>query len=146
MLFRSIKHNAQFYKVRYESFDKNRLNFTMDGTRYSRLYCHGDIGIIVNFDGESAVITPQNLKNQQDADLAGDKIISPMPGRITEILASDGDQVKKGQPVVRMEAMKIETTLTAGKSGVLKGLISKVDDTVSDGEIIAEIHECKVSS
>ena len=141
-----IKHNAQFYKVRYESFDKNRLNFTMDGTRYSRLYCHGDIGIIVNFDGESAVITPQNLKNQQDADLAGDKIISPMPGRITEILASDGDQVKKGQPVVRMEAMKIETTLTAGKSGVLKGLISKVDDTVSDGEIIAEIHECKVSS
>lgn len=47
------------------------------------------------------------------------EIIAPMPGKITKVLVSKGDKVKKNQAVVVMEAMKMEYTLEAAQDGVI---------------------------
>lgn len=48
---------------------------------------------------------------------SGVKVLSPFPGMIKKILASDGQQVKKDQPVLVLEAMKMDNEITAPCDG-----------------------------
>jgi len=66
-------------------------------------------------------------------------IVSPMPGRILEVLAKNGQNVTKDTALIVMEAMKMEYTLRAPKDGAIKGLRAKAGDQVSDGQKLLEI-------
>jgi len=59
--------------------------------------------------------------------------IAPMPGLIRQILVKVGEKVKQGQPLVVMEAMKLQTTLTAGGDGVVEAILVKAGELVSEG-------------
>lgn len=50
---------------------------------------------------------------------SGGKLVAPMPGTITAVLVKAGDQVKKGTPLIVLEAMKIEHTISAPSDGVV---------------------------
>jgi acetyl-CoA/propionyl-CoA carboxylase biotin carboxyl carrier protein len=69
----------------------------------------------------------------------GDALTSPMQGTIVKLLAADGDQVSEGDPIVVLEAMKMEQPLAAHKSGVVSGLTAAVGDVVSAGSTICQI-------
>ena len=60
----------------------------------------------------------------------GDGLVTPMPGKIIKICSKVGDQVKLGDPVIVMEAMKMEHTLSAPKDGVIKAIYA------SEGELV----------
>lgn len=51
------------------------------------------------------------------APVNGEKVLSPFPGLIKNILVSDGAQVKKDQPVIVLEAMKMDNEITAPCDG-----------------------------
>ena len=51
---------------------------------------------------------------------AGAEVLAPMPGSVTGIRAEDGETVVTGQPVVVVEAMKMEHVLTAPADGVVQ--------------------------
>jgi acetyl-CoA/propionyl-CoA carboxylase biotin carboxyl carrier protein len=53
---------------------------------------------------------------------------------------ADGDQVAEGDPVVVLEAMKMEQPLTAHRSGVVRGLTAAVGDVISPGATICTIN------
>ncbi|MBA2767621.1 MAG: ATP-grasp domain-containing protein [Sporichthyaceae bacterium] len=69
----------------------------------------------------------------------GDTLTSPMQGTIVKVVAEDGQQVAEGDPVVVLEAMKMEQPLTAHKSGTVRGLTAEVGATVTSGAVICEI-------
>jgi 3-methylcrotonyl-CoA carboxylase alpha subunit len=48
-------------------------------------------------------------------------------------MASNGQEVKKGQPLVIMEAMKMEHTISAPSDGVVEEVLYQVGDQVADG-------------
>jgi biotin carboxyl carrier protein len=48
--------------------------------------------------------------------------MSPMPGRVVKILAGAGEAVAAGQPLVVVEAMKMENELRAPRSGTITGV------------------------
>ena len=48
-----------------------------------------------------------------------DRIVAPMPGVVVSVNAKAGDQVKEGQPLLVIESMKLETSLTAPRDGVI---------------------------
>ncbi|QSB15263.1 ATP-grasp domain-containing protein [Natronosporangium hydrolyticum] len=75
----------------------------------------------------------------QGAATSGDAVTSPIQGTVVKVVAADGDQVAEGDPVVVVEAMKMEQPLTAHKSGVVAGLSAKVGDVVSPGATICTI-------
>ncbi len=50
-------------------------------------------------------------------DEASPEVVSPMPGRVVKVLVAAGDDVRKGQPLVVVEAMKTELALTAPRDG-----------------------------
>jgi acetyl-CoA/propionyl-CoA carboxylase biotin carboxyl carrier protein len=64
-----------------------------------------------------------------------------MQGTIVKVVAEDGQQVEAGDPVVVLEAMKMEQPLGAHKAGVISGLSAEVGATVTSGEVICEIKD-----
>lgn len=63
---------------------------------------------------------------------------SPMPGKIIQIVAKEGAVVKKGDPIVILEAMKMEHVVYAPCAGTVKVFCSE-GSTVSDGTKLAEV-------
>ncbi len=57
-------------------------------------------------------------------------LLSPMPGKIIKVLVSTNQSVKKGDPLIILEAMKMEHTIKAGKDGVIEKLFFKEGDQV----------------
>ena len=54
-----------------------------------------------------------------------------MPGRIVKVMVSVGDVVAAGQPLLIMEAMKMEHTIHSPREGTLEQVFYKVDDIVA---------------
>jgi biotin carboxyl carrier protein len=66
-------------------------------------------------------------------------VVSPMPGRVVKVLAEAGSIVTADQPVVVVEAMKMENELRAPKAGTVKSVAVKAGDRVEAGTILLEI-------
>jgi acetyl-CoA/propionyl-CoA carboxylase biotin carboxyl carrier protein len=71
----------------------------------------------------------------------GDALVSPMQGTIVKVVAEDGATVAAGDPIVVLEAMKMEQPLTAHKAGTVSGLAAEVGQSVSSGAVICEIKD-----
>ena len=68
-------------------------------------------------------------------------VTAAMPGRVLSVAAALGDAVKKGDPVLVIEAMKMEHEVTAPVDGVVVGVLVGSGDSVSPGEALMEIGE-----
>ena len=68
-----------------------------------------------------------------ELEAAGGRLTAPMPGKVVAVLASSGKEVKKGEPLVIMEAMKMEHTISAPSDGLVEEVLYQVGDQVADG-------------
>lgn len=64
---------------------------------------------------------------------AGDAIVSPMPGRIVGVHCAPGESVKAGQPLIIVEAMKMEQALCCERDGVVAAISVRIDTQVTQG-------------
>jgi biotin carboxyl carrier protein len=64
---------------------------------------------------------------------------APLPGNIFKIIAKEGDEVKKGDNLLIMEAMKMENNVLAEKEGVIKSIKVKEGDAVLQGDVLIEM-------
>lgn len=105
----------------------------------------GEIECTVNGKWISAT-----LKNEQQLLLeklgfktAAEKSIgslqAPMPGKILELVKSEGDEVELGDPVAILEAMKMENELKAPCSGTIASISVTTGDNVEKNQILLEI-------
>ena len=63
---------------------------------------------------------------------------APMPGLIVDVLTKVGDEVKAGDGLIVLEAMKMENKLTASHDGVVKSVNVKPSDPVEKGTVLIE--------
>ncbi len=98
---------------------------TIDGKSYS---------VGVEEVGESESVTPvvTEVKAAQPAPAAaktapasGEKVLSPFPGLIKNILVNNGDTVKKDQPIIVLEAMKMDNDIAAPCDGKISIQVAK---------------------
>jgi biotin carboxyl carrier protein len=66
-------------------------------------------------------------------------VLSPMPGKVVKVLVAVGDEVKAGQGVVVVEAMKMENELKAPKDGKVKSVAVKEGQPVEAGQTLATL-------
>lgn len=67
------------------------------------------------------------------------QVLAPLPGLIVNVMVKVGDQVKAGQKIMVMEAMKMENDINSGINGTVKTLNVKAGDNISEGDILAII-------
>ncbi|NUR72280.1 MAG: ATP-grasp domain-containing protein [Hamadaea sp.] len=89
--------------------------------------------------GAKAAPRRSSVKKGQSAAASGDSLTAPMQGTIVKIVVAEGDEVAEGDPVVVLEAMKMEQPLTAHKAGKISGLTATVGEVVQAGAVICTI-------
>ena len=70
-----------------------------------------------------------------------ESIVPPMPGSIVKIIAEQGEHIKEGDPVIIVEAMKMETTLFAGIDGIVKEINVKEGEQVDSDKVLVLIEK-----
>jgi 3-methylcrotonyl-CoA carboxylase alpha subunit len=68
-------------------------------------------------------------------------VTPPMPSVVVRILVSEGAPVKKGQGLIVVTAMKMETTLAAPYDGKVKKINASINQKVAPGDVLVEIEE-----
>jgi biotin carboxyl carrier protein len=69
---------------------------------------------------------------------AGGSVKSPIAGTVTKVNVSVGDQVSKNQPVVVLEAMKMESDVASPQDGKVSNVLVAAGQTVSVGQVLVE--------
>jgi biotin carboxyl carrier protein len=64
---------------------------------------------------------------------------APMPGRIVKVAVAVGDEVVERQPLVVVEAMKIESAIVAPRAGVVSAVLCVVGEAVAGGQVLVEL-------
>lgn len=117
------------YSINLGSLEKGRMVLNLKGK--NRPVILVDNNYVV--DGEEFVIEAPRRGRTKAHVVDHGQMKSPMPGKILKILVSPGDAVEVGTPILVMEAMKMEHTIKASKSGVIDTIYFKEGDQVAGG-------------
>ncbi len=118
------------------------LIFDCDGIRKRAAISNGQAELTVFFEGHAHTFgLPDRLTDDEDAAGAGDQVIAPMPGLVKVLEGAAGDVVTEGQPLVILEAMKMEHTLKAPRDGVIGELLVEAGEQVQDGTVLLVLEE-----
>jgi biotin carboxyl carrier protein len=91
------------------------------------------------FDFE--VLTPSEAVEAVSAvrESGPSRLTAPIPGKVVAVKVDVGDQVEPGQPLVVLEAMKMENELAAEQVGKVSAVYTAAGDTVEGGELLIEL-------
>ena len=85
-------------------------------------------------------VQPQDHLSVPGSSIMDSKTLTaPMPGKILDIKVEIGETVDAGQPLVILEAMKMENVMTAPASGIVKDIPIKVGINVNQGDVMVVI-------
>lgn len=94
----------------------------------------------VNLDGMDFVFERATEGVRRGADVDGG-LEAPMPGVVTRVLVATGDMVVKGQPLLALEAMKMEHVIRAPRDGRVRLVGAKAGELVTGGARLVELEE-----
>ncbi len=118
------------------------VTLTIEG-REIRAHTHSDAlrlasgAIAVMEQGDTFVLAPYDPFG--DADTAGavsDRIVAPMPGKVIRVLVEPKARVKRGAPLIVLEAMKMEHTLAAPADMQIETVEASAGDQVAEGAVL----------
>ena len=115
----------------------DRVDLEIGGTR--RVYLVNGVGAEIYVDasdGSTALSETPRFGDPTKLAPAG-SLLAPMPGLVLRVLAEPGAVVTAGQPLLVLEAMKMEQTVSAPADGVLAELRAKAGEQVSTGQVLA---------
>ncbi|MER8234191.1 biotin/lipoyl-containing protein, partial [Streptomyces sp. NPDC094049] len=100
------------------------------------------LGMTLARQGIAAGARPKRRAAKKSGPAAsGDTLASPMQGTIVKIAVEEGQEVKEGDLIVVLEAMKMEQPLNAHRSGTVKGLTAQIGASVTSGASICDIKD-----
>ena len=120
---------------------KGRLNSGVHSGSGFDLIWHGD-NLSIHVGAEQTNLhwqNPAHIRADQGHDAHG--VAAPMPGKVFAVFVKVGDTVKKGQPLIGLEAMKMEHTLNSPCDGVVQAIPHPVGDQVTEGTELIHFEE-----
>jgi glutaconyl-CoA/methylmalonyl-CoA decarboxylase subunit gamma len=135
--------NDDKYKARVLEYKDNNIRVEVNGVEYC-----------VEIESEKSQAIPRLIRSEKlkssvsltslqktKSVSAASGVKAPIPGLIQAILVKEGERVNEGDPVLILEAMKMESEITTDISGVIKKILIKEGDTVLEGDLLMEIGE-----
>lgn len=122
-----LRIGTRLYKVCNISADGSEITLTLNGKWYT-----------VEVKNEQELLLEKlGFKTHNNA--SAGQLKAPMPGKILDMLVKPGDEVNQGQPVVILEAMKMENELKAPAAGIVKEIFASAGDSVEKNQPLIEI-------
>ncbi|EOJ1644410.1 biotin/lipoyl-containing protein [Campylobacter jejuni] len=120
------------------SVDENKFTVAVNGNKYHVEVSYGfdkDVNVkSVKKVEENKNIISSNSTSSVDAE---NEILAGISGNVFKIYVNEGEEVKSGQAIMVLEAMKMEIEVNAPKDGIISELCIKIGDTVNEGEVLA---------
>lgn len=155
---KKLKINGQEIEIEILSKSKDSIAFIFNNQEYSFQLKKNDQGkvILQNQDLKNSIVysSSQNLfdcesgqykieqvsrVSQNTQSEIENALYSPLPGKVIKISVKKGDQVKEGDELFRIEAMKMEHRICAPLNGTVKLINVKEGDSVTDGKLLGEV-------
>jgi len=147
-----ISDGKENFRVAYHMIDDGMIHMAVtrnSGTTQANAYIAGTAeGKIVFINGRQYLICDleaqgRTRKKEKTSNLP-DQITPPMPAVVVRIPVQVGDRVQKGQAVIVVSAMKMETTLCAPFNGTVARINAALNDKVMPGQTLVEIEKEKI--
>ncbi|MBL7666110.1 MAG: hypothetical protein JNM93_13325 [Bacteriovoracaceae bacterium] len=158
---KTIIVNGQENKIKIISQNAEQIVFEFAGAEYSyqRMADIADFIFLKRGDklikattsvlgnGETRIAINENeatvgLKSRKSStQAAAGELKSPMPGKIFKIMAKVSQKVTVGEPLLIVEAMKMEHTIKANQDGIIKKINYKEGEQVDAGALLVQIEE-----
>jgi biotin carboxyl carrier protein len=131
--------NGNEYQVEIKSFEEHTAEVEVNGTAY-----HVEVHREVKVQKTPKLIRPKTPRapGEIGAIISGSKLAeikSPLPGIVLSILVKEGDEVKKEQVLLILEAMKMENKVLSEVAGKVKSIKIQAGDNVLQGQVLIEI-------
>jgi biotin carboxyl carrier protein len=143
-----IKVDGKEQTLRILKFSTNEFEFMLGHSfHHAKILSSSSSETKMIIDGEPLSIKKhsklaeilQKSMSSAGAGTAENNLTSQIPGRIVSIMAKPGSAVKKGDPVVVLESMKMQVAVKAHKDGVVKEIRAKEGASIARHDLIAVI-------
>ncbi|MBW7902826.1 MAG: acetyl/propionyl/methylcrotonyl-CoA carboxylase subunit alpha [Rhodocyclaceae bacterium] len=125
--------------ARGRKLDADRFAVELDGRRLIASVIAAAAKRHVFLNGQTWIVERDDPLHLVEAGGAhGGGLTAPMPGKVVALLVPPGAKVEKGAPLLILEAMKMEHTITAPKNGTVKAFCYAAGDQVADGAELVE--------
>jgi acetyl/propionyl-CoA carboxylase alpha subunit len=135
------------YAVFFQGIDDHQVLLQVGGRTVRAYVAGGASGKYVFIEGGVYEVEEldqaRKRKKRADRDETPGEVTPPMPAVVVRILVQEGESVVKGQGLVVVSAMKMETTLKAPFDGLVKKINTALQAKVMPGERLVEIEEGK---
>jgi len=115
------------------------LALEIDGRPYRAIVARLADRVLVAVGGRVYAFETGEEARGGHAGSASGAVTAPMPGKIVSVLVAVGDQVVAGQPLVVLEAMKMESTLAAEVAGRVSAVPAVAGSVVAAGDLLVEV-------
>ena len=136
-----VSFEGNTFDVTDTDLTANRISFNLDGVRQSFALVSTSPRLMLHDGTQRHVFAPVN-RFESDADAAagaGDKVLAPMPGRVVVCKVAVGDTVAEGDEVMVIEAMKMELSLKAPRSGSIERIGAKPGEFVEADTVLIQL-------
>jgi len=131
--------------ARGRKLDGDRFAVELDDRRLIASVVAVDDKRSIFLQGSTYTLLRDDPLHRVDAgDSHGGGLTAPMPGKVVALLAQPGQKVDKGTPLLILEAMKMEHTITAPSAGTIKAFCYAAGEQVADGAALVEFETAAV--
>ena len=146
-----VNDGASTRDVSYSVISQNEIHLAVEGEGYNAFVTGkaGEKNIVINGTSyliQDADMAEQTRKSRKAQGELPQEITPPMPSVVERIMVAVGDMVKKGDSIVVVAAMKMETTLSAPFDGQVTKINVTVGDKVMPGLILVNIEKVEEES
>ena len=131
----------KLYRVEIHSVGSDTVRFTGNGLTESFKWSRDGDRLFFLYRGDTIAVRDLTMAAPVSAAASGGdgKVRAAMNGRVVAVLVKPGDKVAAGQPVMTLEAMKMEHVHTAGVAGTVSAIDVPEGEQVTTGKIVVEI-------
>jgi len=127
------------YDVSAEFVTKEEILLKIDGKVYDVVVNQNSGSYDVCMTGKSIRVDKKSpfqlIRNKVGKDKKAD-VKTSMPGRVVELLIKEGEEVKEEEPVLVLEAMKMQNEIKSPRAGKIKSIYSKPGESVEAGAVL----------
>lgn len=127
-------------RVEIISFEPGLIRLAINGVQQSFAITEVEDQFFLHSIKGSRAIKLLPRYPESSAASGNESYMAPMPGQVLKILVERGEQISAGDPLVILEAMKMEQTLRAAMDGIVEEVLVKQGDVVAPGDVIVRIN------